>query len=96
MYVIAVQDLLRLRTLEPHQTMVLKGLVREWEALMHGRVIFVSHEWLGWNHADQRGEQLATLQRVLERLCKGEVAKVEWEGKSFPQRCPHFFCLNLR
>ena len=40
-------------------------------------VVFVSHEWLGWNHADPKGQQLRVLCKVLQRLAKGEIEKVE-------------------
>ena len=44
---------------------------------MNGKVIFVSHEWLGWTHADPNGEQFYTLRRILQRLMQGKVSKVE-------------------
>jgi len=44
---------------------------------MSGRVIFVSHEWLGFEHPDPSGEQFATLQCILKRLMDGRIAKVE-------------------
>ena len=77
MYLMRVKDILKLEQFEPHQIMLRKGLVHEWAPHMCGRVIFISHEWLGWAHADPQGEQFTTLKRVLERLCKGEIPKVE-------------------
>lgn len=77
MYVISVAALLDLDHVEPHQVWVENGLVREWTPSMSGRTIFVSHEWLGWEHADPNGEQLAALQRILKRLMHGEVQMVE-------------------
>lgn len=77
MYVISVEALLKLETMDPHQVMLERGLLVEWTPAMSGRIIFVSHEWLGWHHADPESKQLVALKRLLERLCKGEVRKVE-------------------
>ena len=49
--------------------------------LPSGRTIFVGHEWLGWNHADPNGEQFKALKRILQRLMRGEVPKVESNWK---------------
>ena len=68
MYLISVPDLLQLDQWYPHQAMIEMGLVQEWTELLHGRVIFVSHEWLSWDHADPNSEQLQALQRIAGRL----------------------------
>ena len=77
MYVIHVPLLVELDCMEPHQDMREKRLVRAWIHAMSERIIFVSHEWLGWNHADPNGEQFQALKRILQRLMRGEVSKVE-------------------
>ena len=48
MFVVAVPDLLALPRLLPHQTMLEQGLLREYTDEMAGRVLFLSHQWLGW------------------------------------------------
>ena len=49
-----------------------------WEDLpFDAHIIFVSHEWVGWNHPDPHGIQLRTFLRVMERLRTGEISQVE-------------------
>ena len=63
----------------PHQLLKAKGLLSEWHEDM-GPVAFVSHQWLAWEHADPDFEQLAVLQRVVERIANGELDRI---GYSF-------------
>ena len=77
MYVMSIANLLDLEQMQPHQVLLKKGLVREWSPWMHGRIIYVSHEWLGWLHPDPTGEQFTALKRILWRLMNGEVPTVE-------------------
>ena len=77
MYVIHVPCLVELDRMEPHQDILKKNLLQAWFAAMSGRIIFVSHEWLGWTHADPNSEQFQALKRILQRLMGGEVPKVE-------------------
>ena len=44
-------------------------------------VIFVSHQWLGSKHPDEKGEQLLALQSVVKKIHKGEIV-VENDGMS--------------
>lgn len=57
-----------------HQELLRGGQLVEWTATMQGRVIFVSHEWLGYHHPDPAGEQLSVLQRSLKHLASGTVS----------------------
>jgi hypothetical protein len=77
MYVTNVQVLLQLDHMYYHQAMLKKDIMMIWEDWMHGRTIFVSHEWLGWTHADPQDAQFRTLKRVLQRLMTGEIPSVE-------------------
>ena len=88
MYVMSISDLLELDQLYPHQVMVEKGVVKEWTEAWHGRVIFVSHEWLAWDHADPAAEQLRALQQILKRLMNGEIASVESFWQQQAACCP--------
>ena len=76
MYVLRIADFMSLEKLEPHQTLLAKGVLVEWVPEMEGKVIFVSHEWLSYTHADPDGVQLRSLQSVLGRLMRGEIARV--------------------
>ena len=42
-----------------------------------GKIIFVSHEWLGVSDSDPQGVHLSLPQRIFLWLLRGEVAKVE-------------------
>ena len=45
----------------------------EYDPSMRGRVVFVSHQWLGYSNPDPEGEQWAALQATLRRLASGAV-----------------------
>ena len=78
MLVMTVATLLGLTELLPHQDMLREKLLIPYDPLtMAGRIIFVSHQWTGHKKADATGLQLRTLQRVLTRLMRGEISKVE-------------------
>mmetsp|Transcript_8939 Transcript_8939/g.22503 ORF Transcript_8939/g.22503 Transcript_8939/m.22503 type:complete len:751 (-) Transcript_8939:234-2486(-) len=81
MYVISVRDFLSLSEFLPHQKLKEDGLLHRWSEDMRGRVIFVSHEWLGNNHPDPSGEQCAALRSLLERLMNGSIRHVESHWK---------------
>jgi hypothetical protein len=82
MLVMTVATLLGLTELLPHQDMLrTKKLLPYDQFTMLGRVIFVSHQWTGHRHADATGLQLRTLQKVLRRLVRGEISKVEMDWK---------------
>lgn len=73
MLVWSVAALMEADELLAHQDMLRGGdLVAYDPETMHGRVIYISHQWTGYNHADGTRVQLRTLQGVLGRLMKGE------------------------
>ena len=62
--------------LHAHQVLEARGNLVKWRDLRNPKracIIFVSHEWVSWDHADPDGEQLRVLCRVLHRLASGEV-----------------------
>ena len=62
--------------IEAHQHLKERGELVRWEDLpIDAHIIFVSHEWVGWNHPDPHGIQLKTFLRVMERLRSGEIFK---------------------
>ncbi|CAE8622208.1 unnamed protein product [Polarella glacialis] len=77
MYLISVRNLLKLRTLEPHQVLLRKGLLHKWRVEMSGRVIGISHQWLGNNHPDPQQEQLNCLQRLFRRILSDKIRDVK-------------------
>lgn len=81
MYLMPVPTLLQMEALEPHQVLLQKGMLLEWTPEMDGRIIFVSHQWLGVEHPDPAGEHLAALKHLLLQLMSGEIPKVDVHWK---------------
>mmetsp|Transcript_7948 Transcript_7948/g.20050 ORF Transcript_7948/g.20050 Transcript_7948/m.20050 type:complete len:853 (-) Transcript_7948:215-2773(-) len=77
MWVLPIPTLLSLPALMPHQSLLRQDLLVPWSPEMQGRVIFVSHEWLGHSHPDPANEHLDALKQLLTRLMSGSAAKVE-------------------
>ena len=87
MYLMPVQELLKLDRFEPHQKLLRESLLRpgllvKYQADRHrGRVIFASHQWAGHNHPDPDNEQLRCLQRLLQRMMAGEIERIQVRGE---------------
>ena len=71
------------RKLESHQKLKKLGLVMEVAStdMTEAEVLFISHEWAGFTHADPNGDQTRELCTLLQRLRSGAVGSVEsaWE-----------------
>ena len=78
MHVLPVKELLKMKRGDHlhHQALVAQGKVVKWRTGM-GPVAFVSHQWLGYEHADPEFEQLGCLQRVADRIRTGDLKKIE-------------------
>ena len=74
LYAMPVPTLLSLDRWVPHQDLRDAGKVVEMtpEMLKERDVIFVSHQWIAFNHPDPEGEQLRALQHVLNNLLSGK------------------------
>ena len=75
LHAIRMKDFLLLQTLEPHNTLVEKGLVVPVDfAGEHAgeQLNFVSHQWLAYAEADPKGAHLTTMQDVFNRAIRGE------------------------
>lgn len=85
MWLISVPNLLQLDKLEPHQRLQAKDLLVKWTPDLAGRVLFVSHQWLGWEEPDAAHEHLHALQHLLRRLLSGDTGDVEadWLSQLF-------------
>ena len=58
--------------MECHQRLEEKDMLVKWDDIKSDdTIIFVSHEWVGWSHADPKGIQIATLCKVLDKLKRG-------------------------
>jgi hypothetical protein len=64
--------------IEAHQNLKQRGELVRWEDLpIDAHIIFLSHEWVGWNHPDPHGIQLKTFLKVMKRLRSGKIRQVE-------------------
>jgi len=86
MYLVPLNQLHRLyggkdprhERIEAHQELKRRGELVRWEDLpFDANIIFLSHEWVGWNHPDPHGIQLKTFLKVMKRLISGEISQVE-------------------
>ncbi|CAK9020362.1 unnamed protein product [Durusdinium trenchii] len=88
MYVVKVSDFLEM-TGPPaaHAELQAKGLLHQWRPEMF--VIFVSHQWLSFEHPDPKGEQASFLRAALRNVING-TTQVEMDmvtesgGPGFP------------
>jgi ankyrin repeat protein len=86
MYLVPLDQLHRLyggknprhERIEAHQKLKQRGELVRWEDLpFDANIIFLSHEWVGWNHPDPHGIQLKTFLKVMKRLESGKISQVE-------------------
>jgi len=86
MYLVPLNQLQRLyggkdprhERIEAHQKLKRRKELVRWEDLpLDAHIIFLSHEWVGWNHPDPHGIQLKTFLRVMQRLRSGEISQVQ-------------------
>ena len=59
---------------EPHHVLLRKGLLHTWRPGMS--VIFVSHQWLGYEHPDPLGEHASVLRGTLRGVLDGRLALI--------------------
>ena len=80
--------------LQSHQRLLAQRVLLEVVGDMWEQTIFVSHEWLGWDHADPDNEQFSFLKRVLQQLQEAERALSRAidvaEARLVPGGSPHF------
>ena len=71
MYVVKVSDFLEMDgPLKAHDELQQEGLLHEWHPGMF--VIFVSHQWLGFNHPDPQGDQAMCLRQFFNNIITGK------------------------
>ncbi|CAE7572135.1 unnamed protein product [Symbiodinium sp. CCMP2456] len=77
MWVVPVPHVLEMTgSLQPHETLKERSLLEIWNSTMF--TIFVSHQWLGFQHPDPNEERLKVLQLVLKRLIAKQL-KIEYD-----------------
>eukprot|EP00938_MAST-03A_sp_MAST-3A-sp1_P000894 g894.t1 len=84
---------------EPQQILKARGDIIRWADLPENAVIvFVSHEWAGWDHPDPDGVQTKTLARLTQQR------SVDWNARSVhrnivqqgQRRLPYFLTKHSR
>jgi len=71
MWVVSMQKFLSFNEVEPHQVLARRGDLVQYTPGM-GPVIFVSHEWAGFNHPDPDMRQLKVFQEALRNVLAGK------------------------
>ena len=69
--VITVATVLSLSQMLPYQELKRRRLVVPYDKTIHGKVIFVSHQWTAFGAPDPTTQQLKALQGLLERMVAG-------------------------
>ena len=69
-FVVAIEDLLKMDSIECHQQLVSKGIAKEWAPGM--KTFFISHQWLGGSHPDPQGQQFEVLQQIFRNFRDGK------------------------
>ncbi|CAE7760865.1 ASB2 [Symbiodinium sp. CCMP2456] len=68
MYTVAVETLLRMTAVEPHEELKARGELVEFEDSADQTASFVSHQWMTQHHPDPECEQLKILQGAFTHL----------------------------
>jgi len=71
-WVISAKNLVDLKPpLEPHADMKALGLIKQYDPDSKRKLLFVSHQWLGYKHPDPKFEQFPVLQEAIKCLAAG-------------------------
>ncbi len=66
--------------IETYEVLQERGYLTEYRYIPHGAtVIYISHEWVGSEHPDPRGDQMYHLLLLLERLQRGDVDRTDMD-----------------
>ena len=67
--------------LDPFETLMSERLLRKLAFVPRGSVIiYISHQWVGFNHPDPCGDQMYHLLLLLERLLRGDVSRTDMDA----------------
>ena len=85
MLLMPIKVLMALDRFPPHQDLLRKRQLVAFDPDIHrGKVIFISHQWLGHDDPDSTGIQLKTTQSVLGKLMRGDIpqgVESDWRGQ---------------
>ena len=67
--------------LDTFETLMKRKLLTELSFLPRGSIIvYISHQWVGLNHPDPRGNQFYHLVLLLERLLRGDIDQTDMDA----------------
>ena len=67
--------------IESYEVLRQRSCLTEYRYMPHGAtVIYISHEWVGSEHPDPRGDQMYHLLLLLERLQRGGVSRTDMDA----------------
>lgn len=104
MFLLPMRAILELDRMRPHQELLARSWLVQYNNTMVGLVIFVSHQWLGWSHPDPANVQLPILQALLRTLMEGKTdvpshwqaqilgTKMAVKGSSWAEMLPRMLC----
>ena len=85
MLLMPIKVLMALERFPPHQDLLRKKQLVAFDPDVHGgKVIFISHQWLGHDDPDSTCIQLKTTQSVLGKLMRGDISQgveSDWRGQ---------------
>ena len=67
--------------IESYEVLRQRSCLTEYRFMPHGAtVMYISHEWVGSEHPDPRGDQMYHLLLLLERLQRGDVSRTDMDA----------------
>ncbi|CAE7232403.1 unnamed protein product [Symbiodinium natans] len=76
MYVLSVEEVLRMTALRVHEDLMAEGVVLVFQERTGHAAIFVSHQWAGHGHPDPDMEQFKVIQSFLSQLMEGKITAI--------------------
>ena len=88
MYVAAIEAVLKMTNLKPHETLLMDRVVKDFEDCS-GNALFVSHQWAGLSHPDPTFEQFKVLQEALRHMSKTPSVSANIGLELYTNKRPH-------
>lgn len=76
MYLTPVSVFLEMDAFIYHEALLDNGFLVQWQPGMEYKIIFVSHQWLAFEHPDPCNQQFEELKTLLTNLMNGKIEKV--------------------
>jgi len=73
MFIVPLMALLKCKKMRAFQELLARGWLQEKTVAMHKRIVFISHQWLSFNHPDPHRLQIRCLQKFVMQAIQGLV-----------------------